>query len=51
MAVAKELWMATLFQQGRSIGMTDAERDSANDESIATATCAIPKSTRSIGSN
>jgi hypothetical protein len=51
MAVAKELWMATLFQQGRSIGMTDAERDSANDESIPTATCAIPKSTRSIGSN
>jgi ERF superfamily len=51
MAVAKELWMATLFQQGRSIGMTDAERDSTNDESIPTATCAIPKSTRSIGSN
>jgi hypothetical protein len=51
MAVAKELWMATLFQQGRSIGMTDAERDSANDESIATATFAIPKSTRSTGSN
>jgi hypothetical protein len=51
MAVAKELWMATLFQQDRGTGMTDARRGSAKGESIATATGAIANSTRPTGSS
>jgi hypothetical protein len=51
MAVAKELWMATLFQQGRSTRMTDAGRGRAKGGSIATATGAIANSTRPPGSS
>jgi hypothetical protein len=50
-AVAKELWMTTLFQQDRSTGMNIAGRGSANDGSIATATAAIADSTRPTGSS
>jgi hypothetical protein len=50
-AVAKELWTASLFQLDRSTGMTDAGRGSAKGGSIATATGAIANSTRPTGSS